>query len=104
MPKKNQHVVPHADGWAVKGAGNERVTSVHETQREAIAAGREIAINYRSELLTHNRQGRDPRAEVATETTRFRRMADCHFHQADAIEAAAQSSGLVAGEAAPANS
>ena len=58
MPKKNQHVVPHPDGWAVKGAGNERVTSVHETQREAIAAGREIAINYRSELLTHNRQGR----------------------------------------------
>ncbi len=22
---KNQHVVPHSDGWAVKGAGNQRL-------------------------------------------------------------------------------
>ena len=28
MAGKNQHVVPHADGWAVKGAGNQRATSV----------------------------------------------------------------------------
>ena len=41
MSKKNQHVVPHESGWAVKGAGNSRATSVHGTQREAIAAARE---------------------------------------------------------------
>ena len=58
MPGKNQHVVPHPDGWAVKGAGNQRATSVHETQAEAMEAGREIAINHSSELLIHNRQGR----------------------------------------------
>jgi len=23
IPKKDQHVVPHADGWAVKGSGNQ---------------------------------------------------------------------------------
>ncbi len=57
MPKKNQHVVPHDDGWAVVGAGNERATSVHDTQQEAIDAGREIAQNNQSELLVHNRQG-----------------------------------------------
>ena len=57
MSGKNQHVVPHADGWAVKGAGNQRATSVHETQAEAFDAGREIAINNSSELLIHNRQG-----------------------------------------------
>ncbi len=57
MPKKNQHVVPHSGSWAVKGAGNERATSVHETQQEAIAAARDIAINNRAEMLIHNRQG-----------------------------------------------
>ena len=41
MTGKNQHVVPHEDGWAVKGAGNQRATSVHDTQQQAIdAAGR----------------------------------------------------------------
>ncbi|WP_162544262.1 DUF2188 domain-containing protein, partial [Klebsiella pneumoniae] len=40
---KNQHVVTHPDGWAVKGEGNERATSVHSTQAEAIEAAREIA-------------------------------------------------------------
>ncbi|HII2327449.1 TPA: DUF2188 domain-containing protein, partial [Escherichia coli] len=26
---KNQHVVPHNGEWAVRGEGNERVTSTH---------------------------------------------------------------------------
>ncbi|EPU4821119.1 DUF2188 domain-containing protein, partial [Escherichia coli] len=26
---KDQHVVPHDGGWAVKGAGNSKATSVH---------------------------------------------------------------------------
>jgi len=55
---KNQHVVPYKDGWAVRGEGNKRVTSVHETQRDALEAGREIARNQRSELVTHGRDGR----------------------------------------------
>ena len=57
MPRKDQHIVPHPDGWAVKGAGNQRATSVHETQAEAMEAGREIAINNSAELFIHNRQG-----------------------------------------------
>ena len=36
MAGKNQHVVPHQDGWAVKGAGNQRATSVHDTQQQAM--------------------------------------------------------------------
>lgn len=55
---KNQHVVPHKAGWAVKGANNERATSVHRTQAEAINAGRSIARNQKSELLIHNTEGR----------------------------------------------
>jgi hypothetical protein len=58
MSKKNQHVVPHVNGWAVKGAGNDRATSVHTTQREAIAAARDIARNQHSELLVHGENGR----------------------------------------------
>jgi uncharacterized protein (UPF0262 family) len=58
MSKKNQHVVPHGDDWAVRGAGNKRVTSVHPTQRETIDRGREIAQNQGSELLIHGENGR----------------------------------------------
>lgn len=58
MSKKNQHVVPHSGGWAVKGAGNERASSVHSTQREAIAAARETAIRQGSEMLIHGENGR----------------------------------------------
>ncbi len=54
---KNQHVVPHGDGWAVRGAGNSRVTSTYDTQAGAIARGREIAQNQHSELLIHGRNG-----------------------------------------------
>lgn len=57
MSNKNQHIVPHENGWAVRGAGNDRVTSVHETQAEAIQRGREIAQNNHSELFIHGRNG-----------------------------------------------
>lgn len=54
---KNQHVVPHSGGWAVRGAGNSRATSIHETQAGAIEAARGIARNQGSELLIHGRNG-----------------------------------------------
>ncbi|MCF7965333.1 MAG: DUF2188 domain-containing protein [Methylobacter tundripaludum] len=58
MSKKNQHVVPHGNDWAVKGAGNSKATSVHPTQKEAINRAREIAQNQKSELLIHGENGR----------------------------------------------
>lgn len=58
MAKKNQHVVPHPQGWAVRGAGNQKASSVHSTQREAIGAAREIARNQGSEMLIHGANGR----------------------------------------------
>lgn len=57
MSGKNQHVVPHANGWAVQGAGNSRATAVHSTQAEATAHARSIARNQQSELLIHGRNG-----------------------------------------------
>jgi len=58
MATRNQHVVPHEDGWAVRGAGSRRATPVHQTQLEAIEAGRTIAGNQRTELFIHGRNGR----------------------------------------------
>jgi len=58
MSKKNQHVVPHGDNWAVKGAGNSKATSVYPTQAEAIDRARGIAQNQKSELLIHGENGR----------------------------------------------
>ena len=54
---KNQHVVPNPNGWGIRGEGNQRLTSVHNTQREAIDAARNIARNQQSELLVHGRDG-----------------------------------------------
>jgi hypothetical protein len=55
---KNQHVVPAGNQWGVRGEGNERLTSMHETQQAAIDAGRAIARNQGSELLIHGTDGR----------------------------------------------
>lgn len=57
MTKKNQHVVPHNGDWAVRGAGNQRVTSTHTTQADAAAAARKIAINQQSEVVIHRPNG-----------------------------------------------
>ncbi len=54
---KNQHVVPAGDGWGVRGEGNSRLTSVHDTQREAIADATQISKNQHSELLIHGQNG-----------------------------------------------
>lgn len=58
MTSKNQHVVPHHDGWAVKGEGSQRATSVHKTQQQAFDAARQIARNQKSELVIHRPDGR----------------------------------------------
>lgn len=57
MASKNQHVVPHGSDWAVKGAGNQKASSVHSTQAEAISQAREIAKNQESEMFIHGRNG-----------------------------------------------
>lgn len=58
MSGKNQHVVPHDGAWAVRGAGNSRVTSTHDTQAQAIESARNIARNQESELFIHRPDGR----------------------------------------------
>jgi len=55
--KKNQHVVPHVKGWAVKGEGNQKATKVTKTQKEAIEIAKEIAKNKGGEVVIHNKKG-----------------------------------------------
>jgi hypothetical protein len=58
MAKRNQHVVPHPRGWAVRPEGGRRPTSVHSTQKAAIDRGRALAERQGSELFIHGRDGR----------------------------------------------
>lgn len=55
---KNQHVVPADGEWGVRGEGNDRLTSRHDTQADAIDAARDIARNQRSEVVIHRPDGR----------------------------------------------
>jgi hypothetical protein len=50
MSGKNQYVVRAGDRWGVRGEGNSRLTRSFDTQKEAIAAGRDIAKNQQAEL------------------------------------------------------
>jgi len=54
---KNQHVVPHGEGWAIQGEGSKQVTSVFHTKREAIDKAQEIASQSGVELLVHGPNG-----------------------------------------------
>jgi hypothetical protein len=57
MERKNQHVVPSGGKWGVRGSGNSRLTSTHETQNAAISRAREIAIKQKSEVVIHRPNG-----------------------------------------------
>lgn len=59
MMGKAQHVTKHpSGGWQVKGAGNSRATKRTSTQAEARSVARSIAINQKSEVVLHGRNGR----------------------------------------------
>lgn len=58
MSKKNVHIVPREDGWAVRREHADRDSSHHRTQGAAIDAGRETARRERTEVVIHDRGGR----------------------------------------------
>ena len=58
MSKRNQHVVPLGNGWAVKGEGNDRFTVITETKRDALSVAKKIAKSSNSELVIHGKDGR----------------------------------------------
>lgn len=58
MTKRNQHVIPLGNGWAVKGEGSKKFTVITEKQKNAITVAREIAKNNKSELLIYGKDGK----------------------------------------------
>lgn len=53
----NRHVVPHNGSWAVRRPNSDRVSSTHNTQRDAINAARQGAQRDRSEVVIHRQNG-----------------------------------------------
>lgn len=58
VSSKNQHVLPHSDGWAVKTAGASRNTKIFKTQNDATKFATKVAKNSKSELFIHSKTGR----------------------------------------------
>lgn len=55
--KKNFHVVPSGNKWAVKAEGASKPLSTHRTQKAAIGAGGTHAKANRGELVIHRPNG-----------------------------------------------
>ena len=58
MNKRNQHVVPRDDQWAVRGAGAKRDTELFDRKQDAVDRAREISRNQQTELVVHGQNGR----------------------------------------------
>lgn len=56
--KRDIHVVPHADGWAVKKESGQRASSVHSTKKEALEQAKDQGKRERVEVVIHGRDGR----------------------------------------------
>ena len=53
--KKNIHITHRSNKfWAVIGEGDKKASSLHNTQHDAILAGKPIAKNNQSELVIHD--------------------------------------------------
>ncbi|NDJ77838.1 MAG: DUF2188 domain-containing protein [Chloroflexi bacterium] len=54
---KDQWVVRHPDGWAVRGEGSQKATTVTKTQKEAIEAAVKIAQKKNTDVVIQNQRG-----------------------------------------------
>jgi hypothetical protein len=54
---RNQHVVSHGEGWAVKAEGASQPLATFKTQSEAWEKAKSIARKERSEALLHAKNG-----------------------------------------------
>lgn len=58
MAKPSKHVMPAGGKWSVRSTGAKRATAVFDTQKEAVAKGRELAKASKTELYIHGADGR----------------------------------------------
>lgn len=53
------HVTPRDGGnWAVKKAGSQRASSIHERKADAVKVARDVSRKEQSELVIHTRDGK----------------------------------------------
>ena len=57
MTKKSNHVVPASSRWAVKKSGAEKASRLFDTKEKAVAYGRELSKNEKTELYIHKSNG-----------------------------------------------
>ena len=57
MATQKIHVVPHEEGWAVKMAGESDPTSVRATKKEALNAGKTLALVEGAAVVVHRQDG-----------------------------------------------
>jgi len=57
MVEANIWVATHGDRWAVRREGTEEPLGVHDTQEEAITAGRQVAQADKVELIVQGEDG-----------------------------------------------
>ncbi len=59
MPKKDVTVGPTEDDrWSVKRRGNDRASSIHHTQKEAVDVGKRYAKEEGSDLIIKGKDGK----------------------------------------------
>lgn len=58
MTKRNQHVIPRGDQWAVRGAGAKRDTELFDRKQDAVDRARGISENQQTELVVDGQNGR----------------------------------------------
>ncbi len=60
----SHHVVPsHNGGWDIKRSGAQRISGHADTKQEAVAIGREISQNQKTEFIIHGQNGRIQRSD-----------------------------------------
>lgn len=56
--KRDVHVTPRPEGWAVKVEGNSRASSIEDTKAKALEVARERAKVDKVEVVIHNKDGK----------------------------------------------
>ncbi len=58
MAKRNQHVVPLGNGWAVRDSRSVKASVITSRQSEAIEYATRVAKKEQAEVIIHSRNGK----------------------------------------------
>ena len=58
MPRKEYHVVPHENGWAVKKNNASKSSAWTSTKSDAVSKAQELSKNSGSEMVVHGKNGK----------------------------------------------